>query len=246
MAKVAFLLADDFEDTEFKGPYDRILHAGNDITVIGLEKGQELHGKQGKETFVTEADADHANPADYDAVVIPGGFSPDKLRMNEHMVKMVQTMMRSGKPVAAICHAPSLLIEADVLRGRTITSWPSIRTDVINAGAEWIDEEVVVDGNLITSRNPHDVPAFATTVIEFLQGKRPSRATGSHHTRPNAATRESERLQAGAAHTAGRMANTAESSAADGNTMAPATGSSYREMVERGAHQTGEGRPSSS
>jgi len=168
MARVAFVLADDFEDSEFKVPYDRIKQAGHQVTVIGKQAGKEVKGKKGKEAFTPEKSPDQVSAADFDALVVPGGYSPDKLRMDEGVVKLVQGFFGSDKPVAAICHAGSLLVEADAVEGRTVTSWPSIRTDLVNAGAEWVDKEVVVDGRLITSRNPDDLPAFCDAVIAAL------------------------------------------------------------------------------
>ena len=168
MARVAFVLADEFEDSEFRVPYDRIRDAGHEVTVIGMEAGKEVKGKKGEEAFTPEVTADQVNAADFDALVIPGGHAPDKLRTDEGVVKFVQGVFGGDKPVAAICHAGSLLVEADAVRGRTVTSWPSVRTDLENAGAEWVDREVVEDGNLITSRNPDDLDAFTATIIERL------------------------------------------------------------------------------
>ena len=168
MAKVAFVLADDFEDSEFRVPYDRITDAGHQVTVIGTEAGQEVKGKKGTETFTSETTPDQGSAEDFDALVVPGGYSPDKLRTDEGTVKLVQGVFNANKPVAAICHAGSLLIEADAVRGRTVTSWPSVRTDLLNAGADWVDKEVVEDGNLITSRNPGDLDAFCGAILERL------------------------------------------------------------------------------
>ena len=168
MAKVAFVLADDFEDSEFQVPYERIRDAGHQVTVIGAEAGREVKGKKGKAAFTIEATPDEVNAWDVDALVIPGGYSPDKLRTSQGIVKFVQGMFDRDKPVAAICHAGSLLVEADAVRGRTVTSWPSIRTDLVNAGATWVDQEVVEDGNVITSRKPDDLDAFVGAVLGRL------------------------------------------------------------------------------
>ena len=168
MAKVAFVLADAFEDSEFRVPYDRIRDAGHEITVVGKEAGKELEGKQGKETVAPDTTPDAVSPTDFDALVIPGGYSPDKLRTHEGLVKFVRAIFDADKPVAAICHAGSLLVEADALKGRTVTSWPSVRTDLENAGARWVDQEVVEDGNLITSRNPDDLDAFTRAILDRL------------------------------------------------------------------------------
>ena len=168
MANVAFVLADDFEDSEFRVPYARVTAAGHDVTVIGTEAGKEVKGKKGNEAFTIEATPDQVSPEEFDALVVPGGYAPDKLRTHEGTVKFVQGFFGADKTVAAICHAGSLLIEADGVRGRTVTSWPSIRTDLRNAGAEWVDREVVEDGNLITSRKPDDLDAFCTAILGRL------------------------------------------------------------------------------
>src|SRR5947209_3477747 len=160
MAKVAFVLADDFEDSEFQVPYDRLREAGHEVTVIGPEAGKEVKGKKGKVTHTLDVGPDAASVSRFDAVVVPGGYSPDKLRTNSEIVSFVKGMDAEGKPVAAICHAGSLLIEADVVDGRLVTSWPSIRVDLENAGAKWDDRDVIEDENLITSRKPADLDAF--------------------------------------------------------------------------------------
>jgi protease I len=167
MAKVAFVLGDDFEDSEFKVPYDRIREAGHKVTVVGVDT-KEVKGKKGKEKFTPDATPDDVNADEFDAVVIPGGYSPDHLRTDDGIVALVQKVYGADKPVAAICHAGSLLIEADAVNGKRVTSWPSIRTDLINAGAKWEDREVVEDGNLITSRKPDDLDAFCAAILERL------------------------------------------------------------------------------
>jgi protease I len=173
MGRVAFVLADDFEDAEFKVPYDRIRQAGHEVTVVGKKAGQEVKGKKGNERFTVEKGPDQVSAADFDALVIPGGYSPDKLRTDAGVVKFVKAFFGSDKPVAAICHAGSLLVEADAVEGRTVTSWPSVRTDLVNAGAEWVDREVVVDGRLVTSRKPDDLPAFCDAILAQLGGDAP-------------------------------------------------------------------------
>lgn len=170
MARVAVVLAPDFEDPEFTGPRDALDGAGHTVTVIGTEAGAELTGKRGDATVTTDLAVGDADPGDYDALVIPGGYSPDKLRTDADIVGFVRKLAGTDVPVAAICHAGSLLIEAELVDGKRLTSWPSIRTDLVNAGAEWVDEEVVVDGRLITSRNPDDIPAFNAALLDALAG----------------------------------------------------------------------------
>jgi deglycase len=160
MAKAAFVLADDFEDSEFKVPYDKLKAAGHEVVIIGTEKGKPVKGKKGKETATIEATPDEVDPAQFEALVIPGGYSP--------IVDFVRKVAAADKPVAAICHAGSLLIEADLVDGRRVTSWPSIRTDLENAGARWEDAEVVQDANLITSRKPDDLDAFTNALLARL------------------------------------------------------------------------------
>ena len=168
MARIAFVLANDFEDSEFRVPYDRVVAAGHEVTVIGKEKGETVAGKKGKESYTTEAAPHDVDPGTFDALVVPGGYSPDKLRTDPAIVDLVRKVSDAGKPVAAVCHAGSLLIEARLVKGRRVTSWPSIRTDLENAGADWVDEQVVEDGNLITSRKPDDLEAFSSALLARL------------------------------------------------------------------------------
>jgi protease I len=167
MSRVAILLADGFEDRELEMPRTTLLDESHAVDVLASTVDRELVGKHGArcpaDRLITEAD-----PGDYDAVVIPGGHAPDRLRLDPSMVSFVADMTARGRPVAAICHGGSLLIEADVVSGRRVTSWPSIATDLRNAGAEWVDEEVVTDANLITSRRPGDLPAFVAAILAAL------------------------------------------------------------------------------
>jgi protease I len=169
VAKVAFIVDEMFEDSEFRVPYDRVKEAGHEPVIVGLEKGKKLEGKKGDETITTDVSIADVSPDEYAALVIPGGYSPDKIRTNQGMVALTKAVHDSGKPVAAICHAGWMLAEADLIRGKTVTSWPSIRTDLVNAGAEWVDQEVVEDGNLITSRKPDDLEAFSKTLLSQLE-----------------------------------------------------------------------------
>lgn len=174
MARIAFIVDKDFEDSEFRVPYDAVKQAGHEAVIIGIEAGKELKGKKGKEAIKAEKAVKEVSAQDFDALVIPGGYSPDHLRMDVGSVGFVRDFFRADKPVAAICHAGWMLVEADVADGRTLTSWPSIKTDLLNAGARWVDREVVEDGNLITSRNPGDLPAFKEALLrQVSQGIAP-------------------------------------------------------------------------
>ena len=168
MARIAFVLGEDFEDSEFRIPYDSLREAGHQIEILGVEAGKTVDGKKGKEHVKIEAACKDRDPAQYDALVIPGGYSPDHLRMDRDVVRFVQRFTQSGKLVAAVCHGPQLLIEADAVEGKTMTSWPSVHTDLVNAGAKWVDREVVVDGQLITSRKPDDLKAFSAAIRDRL------------------------------------------------------------------------------
>ena len=175
MSKIAVLVDNMFEDSEFRVPYDRLRAAGHDLEIIGVEANREVTGKNGKERVTIEKAARDVSEADYDALVIPGGYSPDHLRMNIDAVRLTRNMALANKPVAAVCHAPWMLVEADIADGRTVTSWPSVKTDLLNAGAKWVDREVVVDGNVITSRKPDDLPAFTDAINDQLANGVPGR-----------------------------------------------------------------------
>ncbi len=168
MAMIAIPIGDDFEDSEFTVPRDRLRAAGHEIVTVGVERGRRVAGKRGKEHVTVDVTAAECDPSAFDAVVIPGGYSPDHLRTDEALIAFLKKFNASGRPVAAVCHGPQLLIEADAVRGRTVTSWPSIRKDLVNAGAAWVDRPVVEDGNLITSRRPDDLDEFSTAVLRRL------------------------------------------------------------------------------
>jgi protease I len=160
MSKVAVVITDMFEDSEYAKPAAALQKAGHQLVHVGLKSGATVKGaKQGTPVKIDKT-AKEVKVADFDALLIPGGYSPDKLRVDEQAVRFVKEFVESGKPVCAICHAPQLLITAQVLKGRKITGWKSIIQDIKNAGAEFIDQEVVEDGNLISSRSPADLPAF--------------------------------------------------------------------------------------
>jgi protease I len=160
MSKIACVMTNMFEDSEYTSPLEAFKKDGHEVTVIGDEKGKEITGKNGEAKAETDLGIADANPADYDALFIPGGFSPDMLRADERFVEFSKHFMLKEKPVFAICHGPQLLITADVLRGRKLTGFKSILMDLRHAGANVYDEEVVVCDNLVTSRTPHDLEAF--------------------------------------------------------------------------------------
>jgi len=171
--KIAILATDGFEQSELEEPKKYLENEGADIHVISLKSGS-IKGWDGPaKDWGNKVDVDKiladARPADYDALVLPGGqMNPDVLRLDKDAVAFIRTFAQSGKVLAAICHAPWLLIEADVVRGKKVTSWPSLRTDLQNAGAHWEDSEVVCDKGLITSRQPEDIPAFNQKIVEEM------------------------------------------------------------------------------
>lgn len=164
--KVAMVLAANFEDVEATDPKEALEHAGAEVTVIGIEKGP-IQGKKGA-TLEATATVSSVNPDDFDMLVIPGGGSPENLRINDDAVRFTKAFVESGKPVASICHGPQLLISARVLEGRTVTAVNKIRDDLINAKANYVDEELVVDNNLISSRVPKDLPAFNKALVSAI------------------------------------------------------------------------------
>jgi len=167
--KVAILVEQMFNIQEFWYPYYRLKEAGAQVTVIGSGSAMVYAGKDGT-TIKVDRNADQVAAADFDAVVIPGGYAPDMMRRHAPMVRLVSDMFAAGKVVAAICHAGWMLASAGILTGRTVTSFFAIKDDVTNAGATWVDREVVVDGNLITSRMPDDLPAFLRAIIAGMKG----------------------------------------------------------------------------
>jgi deglycase len=173
--RVAMLVEEEFEDRELTGPLEALRAAGATVTLVGPTAGAQFKGQRGVATVLSDMAAGSARIKDFDALVIPGGHAPDKMRMRHAMVDLARDAMDAGKPVAAICHGPQLLISANALRGRTLTCWPSIAIDVKNAGGLYVDKPVVEDGNLITSRKPDDVPVFSAAIIRALE----SRSTSS-------------------------------------------------------------------
>jgi protease I len=175
--KVAILATDGFEQAELDQPRAALLKADFDTEIVSLKPGKITgmqHANKGKARQVARTLA-KARAADYDALMLPGGLmNPDALRRDPRAVKFVQAFWKAKKPVAAICHGPQLLIEADVVRGRTLTSFPSVKTDLRNAGATWVNRVVVTDRNLVTSRQPADIPAFNKAMIRLFRGRQKS------------------------------------------------------------------------
>lgn len=175
-ARVLIIATDGFEKSELFYPRSELLDEGAQV-VVASPKGGEIRSiesdAQWSEPIQVDMTLDQIDIDRFDALVLPGGvINPDKLRMNEKVVDIVRRFVESGKPVAAVCHGPWLLAEADVVRGRTVTSWPSIRTDLRNAGANVVDQQVVVDGNLITSRKPDDLSAFTETLMDEMEKRK--------------------------------------------------------------------------
>lgn len=169
--RVGVLVEQGFEDVELVETVRAMSEAGAVVVVIGSGLRTSYRGKRGKARTEADATADGVRVDDLDALVIPGGHAPDTMRLNEAMVRLVKSADAMGRIVAAICHGPQLLISADVVRGRRVTSWPSIAVDLVNAGATWVDESVVQDGNLITAAKPVDLPRFNKAVIDALREK---------------------------------------------------------------------------
>jgi protease I len=181
--KIAFLATDGVEQVEYTEPRKAIEHAGADVQLVSLKAGeiQGFNHLDKGDTFPVDVAVSEARAEDYDGLVLPGGVAnPDAMRLYPEAVRFVRSFFDAGKPVAAICHASWMLVEADVVRGRTLTSWPSLKTDISNAGGTWVDEEVHVDQGLVTSRKPDDIPAFnAKAIEEFAEGVHEGQATST-------------------------------------------------------------------
>jgi protease I len=167
--KIACVLGPGFEDSEFKEPYDAFRGAGHEVTIVGLESGAELQGSKGKIKARVDKSFKEVRPEQFDALLIPGGGSPDKLRAHDEAVSFVKAFMTANKPVFSICHGPQLLLTADEFKGRKLTAWKTVQGDLKKAGANVVDQEVVVDGNLVTSRQPSDIPAFIRESLKLLE-----------------------------------------------------------------------------
>jgi protease I len=173
--KVAILVENGFEQVELTEPRKALQEAGAQAPIVSPVQGHVKgwnHTEWG-DTFPVDVPLADAKPDDFDALLLPGGvINPDKLRMNPTAVQFVKAFFDAGKPIASICHGPWMLVEAEVARGRTLTSWPSLKTDIRNAGGHWVDQEVVTDNGVVTSRKPDDIPAFNRKMIEeFAEGK---------------------------------------------------------------------------
>ncbi len=167
--RVAILVEEGFEDSELVETLRALKDADARVVVVGSGSKGSYRGKRGTATVQVDTTADKVRAEDFDAVIIPGGHAPDKMRLYQPMIDLVKRSVDAGKVVGAICHGPQLLISADVVRGRRVTSWRSVAVDLTNAGAEWVDEAVVQDGNLITSRKPADLPKFNKAIIKALE-----------------------------------------------------------------------------
>ena len=184
--KIAFLATDMVEQVELTGPWEALKVAGADLELVSIKDGeiQGFNHYDKADKFMVDKTVEEVSASDYDALVLPGGVgNPDALRLDENAVHFVREFFEQGKPVGAICHAPWMLIEAGVVRDRTVTSWPSLRTDLRNAGANRVDQEVVVDDGLVTSRWPDDIPAFSKKLIEeFAEGRHEAQAARTRAT----------------------------------------------------------------
>ncbi|MFC6997128.1 type 1 glutamine amidotransferase domain-containing protein [Rufibacter roseus] len=173
--KIAILVEKGFEQVELEKPKQALEEAGAETHIISPQSGsvKAWDMKDWGKEFTVDKELDQANASDYHGLLLPGGvMNPDYLRANEKAVAFVRSFVESGKPIAAICHGPWTLIEAGAVKGRKMTSWPSLKTDLANAGADWVDQEVVTDQGIVTSRNPDDIPAFNKKMIEeFAEGK---------------------------------------------------------------------------
>ena len=167
--KIALVLGQGFEDSEFRVPYDRLKEEGYEVEIIGVKAGEELTGYKGKEMVKVEKGIDRVKAEDYDALLIPGGQSPDHLRVDKRIVELVKQFDQAGRLIAAVCHGPQLLIAAHLVKGRTLTAWQTIQKDLELMGAIVKDQPVVIDGNWITSRKPDDLDAFSTAILRELR-----------------------------------------------------------------------------
>lgn len=167
--RIAILVEEGFEDSELGEPIRALRNVDVSVVIVGSGTKETYKGKRGRATITVDTTADKVNVKDFDGIIVPGGNAPDKMRLHQSMVDLVKTAHSAGKLVAAICHGPQLLISAEVVKGRSVTSWPSIAVDLRNAGANWVDAPVAQDGNIITARKPADLPRFNRAIIQALQ-----------------------------------------------------------------------------
>ncbi len=166
--RIAILAEEHFEDSELTEPLRAMKDAGARVLIVGSGSKKSYKGKRSLAEVTVDTTADKVEASQFDAIIVPGGYAPDKMRLHQPMVDLVREAYAEGKIIAAVCHGPQLLISADIVKGRRVTSWPSIAIDLKNAGAIWVDEPVVRDGNIITSRKPADLPKFNKAIIEAL------------------------------------------------------------------------------
>jgi deglycase len=166
--RIAILAEEDFEDSELMEPLRAMKDAGASVLIVGSGSKKVYRGKRGSAEVTVDTTADKVEASQFDAIIVPGGYAPDKMRLHQSMVDLVRKAHAEGKIIAAVCHGPQLLISADIVKGRHVTSWPSVEVDLKNAGAIWVDEPMVRDGNIITSRKPADLPKFDKAIIEAL------------------------------------------------------------------------------
>jgi protease I len=167
--RIAILAEEDFEDAELMEPLRAMKDAGASVLIVGSGSKKSYKGKRGSAEVTVDTTADKVEASQFDAIIVPGGYAPDKMRLHQPMVDLVRKAHAEGKIIAAVCHGPQLLISADIVKGRRVTSWPSVAVDLKNAGAIWIDEPMVKDGNIITSRKPADLQKFNEAIIEALR-----------------------------------------------------------------------------
>ena len=166
--RIAILAEENFEDSELTEPLRAMKEAGARVSIVGSGSKKSYKGKRGSAEVTVDTTADKVEASQFDAIIIPGGYAPDKMRLNQPMVDLVRKAHAEGKIIAAVCHGPQLLISADIVKGRRVTSWPSVAVDLKNAGAIWVNEPMVSDDNIITARKPADVPKFNKAILEAL------------------------------------------------------------------------------
>jgi len=165
---IIILAEEGFEDSELMEPLRAMKDASARVLIVGSGSKKSYRGKRGSAEVMVDTTADKVKVDDFDVIIIPGGYAPDKMRLHQSMIDLVRKAHEAGKIIAAVCHGPQLLISAGILEGRRVTSWPSVAVDLKNAGATWVDEPVVRDGNIITSRKPADLPRFNKAIVEAL------------------------------------------------------------------------------